>query len=277
MNREGTTMTDLLKKLGDDWHVDHPYMPLIEKVLPSYPHALELEKKLIEVYTEEFNGYKLYKNSTGYTLYDNELEVLSVKKKILEEEKKKEEDRFNKLLEKLKEHAAVETSSEEEQQEEQEEEEEEEEEEVVGKQKGKGPLPCRRTLKKQEDHKKILLQGIKSSMASSQVKLIEFAEKIETNEKMSEYYTYYRNASRDYILATKKLVLAYSENKDLSALIQGLADVISYYEHMMRRYVPSDPCDGHEKGLCKTHWLPLSCTIYPNQGYKHVWTCAVSP
>jgi len=266
-------MTDILKTLGDNWHTGHPYLDLIEEVLPNCPHAVSLEKKLLEVYTEQENGFKLYKNSSNvtiFTIFDSEIDILIAKKKNLEEERKKEDERFNKLLEKFKEQETPESIDEKE-------EEEDEDEEVVVKQKGKGQQACRRTLKKEHDRKKSLVNNVKSSMASSQMKLMELGEEIDKLEKMTEYYTHYRNASRNYALGTKRVVLQYSETKDIAALIQGLSELISYYEHMMRRYVPSQPCEGKEKGLCGTHMLPLSLAVYPNENYKHVWKCAVSP
>lgn len=270
-------MTDILKILGDDWHVDHPYLELIERVVPGCPYAEKVEQKLVEVYVEQQNEFKLYKNTTGVTTYDYEIETLTSKKKKLEDEKEKEEERFNKLLDKFKDQAIAESSSGEEKETENEEEDEEEEEEVAVKQKGKGQKACRRTLKKEEQRKKALVTGIKSSMASSQGKLMEIGEEIEKLDKMCEYYTHYRNASRNYILACRRIILAYSENKDLETLIRSLADTIAHYEKMMRYFVPSEPCQGHEKGLCETHLLPLYRTVFPNQGFKHVWKCAVSP
>lgn len=268
-------MTDLLKRLGDDWHNSNPYLNLIEKVLPSCPHALAIEQKLLEVYVQEQNDFKIYKDRTVTTTYDTEIEIAISNKKRLEEEKKKEEERFNKLLEKFKEQGAPESSSEEEKEEK--EEEEEEDEEVVVKHKGKGQQACRRTLKKEEERKRGLVNSIKSSMASSQVKLMELGEEIEKLEKICEYYTHYRNASRNYILGVRKAALAYSESKDIATLIKDLAEIIPYYEKMMRRYVPSEPCQGHEKGLCETHMLPLYATVYPKDNFRHVWKCAVSP
>jgi hypothetical protein len=263
-------MSDLLKTLGDNWHVEHPYMGLIEKVIPSCPQALAIEKKLLEVYVQQHNDFKMYKDTNLTTLFDSEIEGALVNKKRLEEERKKEEERFNKQLEKFKEQDAPESIEEKE-------EEEEEDEVVVVQHKGKGQQACRRTLKKEHDRKKSLANNVKSSMASSQVKLIELGEEIEKLEKMSEYYTHYRNASRNYMLGTKRIALAYSQTKDVTALIKGLAEVISYYEYMMRRYVPSGPCQGQEEGLCETHLLPLGFCQNPATGFRNVLKCAVSP
>ena len=273
-------MTDLLKRLGDNWHNDHPYLGIIEDVVPSCPHALTIEQKLIEVYVEEHNNFKLYKNTTGFTLYDSEIENCKAEKKNLEQEREKEEERFKKLIEKFKKLNPPESGSDQDNQEEEEEEEEEEvveEKDVVVKAKGKGQQVCKRTLKKEEERKKGLVAGIKSSMATSQGKLMEIGERIEELDKICEYYAHYSYATRGFVLSMRKLALAYSETKDVAALIKGLAELIPYYEHMMRRYVPTEPCEGEKKGLCGTHLLPLHCTIYPNQGYKHVWKCAVSP
>jgi hypothetical protein len=265
-------MSDLLKTLGDNWHVEHPYMGLIQKVLPSCPHAVAIEKKLLEVYVQQHNDFKIYKDTNSTTLFDSEIEAALVNKKRLEEERKKEEERFTKQLEKLKELDAPESSSEEEK-----EEEEEEEEEVVVKHKGKGQQACRRTLKKEALRQKSLVSSIKASMATSQMRLMELNEEIEKLEKISEYYTHYRNASRNYILGTRRVALAYSQTKDVTALIKGLAEVIPYYEHMMRRYVPSGSCQGQEEGLCDTHLLPLGLFRNPETGFRNVLKCSVSP
>lgn len=270
-------MTDILKTLGDDWHAEHPYMGLIQKVLPSCPHALAIEQKLLEVYVEQHNGFKLYKNMTGHTMFDTEIETMTAQKAKYEEERKKEEERFNKLLEKLKEQSIPESSTEEEEEKEKEEEEEQEDDEVVVKQKGKGQQACRRTLKKEADRQKSLVTSIKSSMASSQVRLMELGEEIEKLEKICEYYRHYSNASRNYAHSIRKIALAYSENKDVPALIKGLSEAIPYYEHMMRRYVPSGCCSGKEGTLCETHLLPIELYRNPVTGFRDVAKCRVSP
>lgn len=272
-------MTSLLMKLGADWHNPHPYIQLIQSVLPdsTFEEACTIENKLLQVHEDEHFDFKsLKQNKPIETLYGAEIEIAITKKKHLEDEVKREEERFNKLIEKFKEQNPPESNSDQEKEEE-EEEEEEDEEEIVVKHKGKGQQACRRTLKKEEERKKALVNNIKSSMASSQGRLMEMGEEIENLEKFIEYYGHYDNASKIYLQSFRQATRNYAETKDLQGLIQELAKIILYYEKMMRRYVPVDPCQGEEKGLCKTHLLPLCRTVYPNQGFKHVWKCAAHP
>ncbi len=272
-------MTSVLMKLGENWHNPHPYVELVQSVLPdaTFQEAQAIEDRLLQVHEDEHFEFKSLKNQKPIqTTYESEIEIATTKKKQFEDEVKKEEDRFNKLLEKFKELGAPESSEEEEQQDE-EEEEEEDEEAAEAKRKGKGQKACRRTLKAEEDRKKKLVQGIKTSMASSQVRLMELNEEIEKLSKLSEYYRHYDNATKYYLRSFRLATKTYAETKDVNALIKALRDAISYYNMMMRRYVPQDSCVGQEKGLCETHLLPLSVTIYPKDNYRQVWKCCASP
>ena len=269
-------MTTLLKTLGDDWHQPHPYVSLVHSVLPdaTFQEARAIEDRLLQVYEDEHYDFKSLKQTKPFeTTYEAEIQIAMTKKKQLEEEVKREEERFNKLLEKFKEYGAPETSSEEE---EEEEEDDDDTEAAEAKRKGKGQKACRRTLKAEESRKRKLAQGAKTSMASSQVRLMELNEEIEKLAKLIQYYEHYTSATKHYLRAIREGTRRYSESKDISALIKEVHNTIVYYEKMMRRYVPEDPCCG-SKGLCETHLLPLRVTVYPKEGFKHVYTCGASP
>jgi hypothetical protein len=271
-------MTSVLKTLGDDWHNPHPYVRLITSVLPDtgFEEAEAIEKRLLQVYEDEHFEFKSLRNSKPIqTTYETEIEIATSKKKQLEEEVKREEDRFNKLLEKFKEHGAPETSSEGEKEEE-EAEDEEEEDAAEAKHRGKGQKACRRTLKAEAVRQAKLVQGIKTSMASSQMRLMELNEELEKLTMLCKYYTHYSNATKYYLRSMRELTQKYSESKDAPALIKGIQDTLSYYEMMMRRYVPKESCCG-TKGLCETHLLPLSSTVYPKDNFRPVWKCCASP
>jgi hypothetical protein len=275
----GTTMTSVLKTLGDDWHNPHPYVRLITSVLPDagFEDAEAIEKRLLQVYEDEHFDFKSLKNSKPIqTLYETEIEIATSKKKHLEEEVKREEDRFNKLLEKFKEHGAPETSSEGEGGGEEEEEDEEEEDAAEAKRRGKGQKACRRTLKAEAVRQTKLVQGIKTSMASSQLRLMELNEEAERLTKLCEYYNHYNNATKCYLRSMRELTQKYSESKDVPALITSIKHALSYHEMMMRRYVPKESCCG-TKGLCETHLLPLYSTVYPKDNFRPVWKCCASP
>jgi hypothetical protein len=105
---------------------------------------------------------------------------------------------------------------------------------------------------------------------------MELNEEVEKMSKLMEYYHHYNNANKYYLRGMKELTRTYADSKDVTALIKGIQDMLSYYEMMMRRYVPEDPCCG-SKGLCETHLLPLHVTVYPKDNFKHVWACSASP
>ena len=265
-------MATLLKKLGDNWHADHVYQPLIHQIVPNSLNKKAIENLLIELYVDEHNDFRLFKNKGVTTIYDDDIDVCKARKKETEEVLKREEEAFRKLLEKFQQLETPESSTEEEK-----EEEEEEEDEVEVNRKGKGQKACKRSLKAEEQHKRMLAKGVKSSMASSQQKLMELNEYIQQLDKKAEYYVHYQKASRQYLHSTRDAVQRYIETKDLEVLISEMDSVIGVYEKMMRRSVPVEGCKGSKDGLCETHLLPLSLTVYPNEGYKNVLKCKVSP
>jgi hypothetical protein len=269
-------MTSLLKTLGDDWHNPHPYVKLIHTVLPEadLEEAEAIEKRLLQVYEDEHYDFKsLKQHKPIQTTFETEIEIATTKKKHLQDDVRREEDRFTKLLEKFKEHGAPEIISEEEK----EDEEEDEEEATDVKQNGRGQKACRRTLKAEVVRQAKLVQGIKTSMASSQVRLMELNEDVEKLTKLIEYYQHYTSATKYYLRSMKELTLSYADTKDVTALIKGIQDMLSYYEMMMRRYVPMESCLGERKGLCETHLLPLHDTVYAKDNFRHVLKCCASP
>lgn len=264
-------MSNLLKTLGDDWHADHVYRPLIDKVVPTSENKKAIELALIEIYVAEHYDFKTFRSSGSNTIYDDDIEICKAVKKETEDALKREEETFRKLLEKFQQLETPEPLKEEEG------EEEEEEDLVEVNRKGKGQKMCKRSLKAEEQHKQMLAKGAKSSMASSQQKLMELNEYIQQLDKKAEYFTHYQKAARYYQRSMKATVESYASTKDVDALIKELDSLISYYEMMMRRNVPDDSCDGVVPGLCTTHLLPLHAVKYTSKGEPDVVKCKISP
>ncbi len=256
-------MSNLLKTLGDNWHNEHVYRPLIEKIVPNSENKKAIALALIEIYVAEHYDFKQFRSTNTETVYDDDIDICKVRKKETEEKVAKEETNFKKLLEKFQQMEAPESATEEEKEEE---EEEEEEEEVEVIRKGKGQKACKRSLKAEEQHKKMLAKGIKSSMASSQEKLRDLNEYIEQLNKKMEYFIHYQKASRYYQQTKRAAVLSYASSKDVEALVKDLDFAIDQYEMLMKRYVPKDRCAGSVPGDCTTHLLPLSAVKYTNKG-----------
>ncbi len=271
-------MTDILKRLGDDWHNPNPYVKLIEGILPSSECCQEIQNALLRVYEEEHFEFRSLK---GYrkieTIYDNEIDSTEFRMQQLEEDIKKEDQRYKVFLEKFKKMEMPENSLETEDDEE-EEEEEEEEDDMQADQKRKGvQKACKRSIKAEEMRKIQLAKGIKSSMASSQQKMIDLGNELELLQKKCEYYKHYQYASRCYISGYRKALREYSETKDVVQLVKNLDDVVSYYRMMMRRYVPNEPCRGEENTDCKVHLLPLTRAYNRASGFHDIFKCAACP
>lgn len=270
-------MTDILKVLGDDWHTSNPYLKLIESVLPSSKYGVQIQDALLRVYEDQhFEFRRLKENRKVETIYDGELEVNEFRIKQLQEEMKKEDQHYQGLLEKFQKTEIHEKTLDEE--EEAEEDEEEEEDDTQANQKKKGvQKACKRSLKAEELKKIQQAKGLKSSMATSQQKMIDLRDEVEGLEKKCEYYKHYQYASRCYISGYRKALREYSETKDVTSLIKSLSDIVSYYDKMMRRYVPEEPCCGEDRNLCTTHLLPLSRAYNARSGLWDILKCQVSP
>jgi hypothetical protein len=273
-------MTDLLKQLADDWHNPNPYLKLIQSVLPSCKYELQVQNALLKVYEDEHYEFRSLKgNRKIETIYDSEIEFLEFRMKQLEQEREKEDQHFKTLLEKFQKMEMSETPLNEEGEEEDDDDDNEKEaEDLQANQKKKGVQKgCKRTLKAEELRKIQQTKGIKSSMASSQQKMIDLRDESDALEKKSQYYKHYQHASRYYICDYRKALREYSQTKDLLVLIKSLSDVISYYELLMRRNVPKEPCCGEEKSFCKVHLLPLSRAFNPMSNLWDTVKCQASP
>lgn len=263
-------MSNILKKLGDNWHVEHAYQPLIDKIVPNSLHKHAIERVLLEIYVSEHNEFKQFQMNNNNTLYDYDIEMSKQRKKETQEELEKEEKNFQKLMEKFQQMEAPESSTEEEV------ENEEEEEEIEVNRKGKGQKACKRTLKAEEQHKRSLVKGIKASLASSQQKLMDLNEYIQQLDTKIDSFIHYQKASRYYQQTLETVVKSYVKNKDIEKLVKDLDSTIDYYEMMMRRYVSKDPCEGSYPGPCKTHFLPLQAVKYTVKGEIDDVKCAAT-
>lgn len=273
-------MTSLLTKLGDDWHNPHPFLDFIDNVIPSSTHALQIENALLRICEDEhydFKSLKSYQKAT--TIYDTEIDVAEFHKKELEQDMEKEDKHYTNLLEKFQAMELPESAKDqlEENEEEEEEDDEEKEDMKANQKKKKGQQVCKRSQKAEEQRKIQQAKGIKSSMASSQQKLIDMRNEVELLEKRVDYYKHYAYASRCYINGVRKATAKYSETKDLRTLIKDLEETIEYSEMMMRRYVPNDPCCGEEHTLCKVHLLPLSRVFNRSSGFYDLFNCPAHP
>jgi len=271
-------MTSLLKTLGDNWHNDHAYVDMIESVIPSTKFLKQIERALYRAYEDEhyeFKSLKSYQKTT--TIYDTEIDGAEFQKKQLEEEIEREDKHFTTLLEKFQAMELPESAKEELNEEEEEEEEEQEDDVKANQKKKKGQQVCKRSQKAEEMRKIQQAKGIKSSMATTQQKLIDMRNEVEHLETKIEYYKHYQYASRCYINGVRKATAEYSETRDLKALILNIEKTIEYSEMMMRRYVPKDPCCGEEHNLCKVHLLPLSRVFNRSSGFYDLFNCPAYP
>ena len=270
-------MTSLLKTLGDNWHNDHAYVDMIESVVPSTKFLKQIERALYRAYEDEHYEFKSVKSYQKVaTIYDTEIDGAEFQKKQLEEEIEREDKHFTTLLEKFQAMELPE-SAKEELNEEEEEEEEEEDDVKANQKKKKGQQVCKRSQKAEEVRKIQQAKGIKSSMATTQQKLIDMRNEVEHLETKIEYYKHYQYASRCYINGVRKATAEYSETRDLKALIVNIEKTIEYSEMMMRRYVPKDSCCGEEHNLCKVHLLPLSRVFNRSSGFYDLFNCPAYP
>ncbi len=274
-------MSELLRKLGDDWHASNVYEKMILAVLPTTKHKDRIQDYLYRIYVDSHYDYKIWRQPSPGTLYDADIDLFIGTKKALEEKYAKEEDTFKKLCEKFQSLGGNEGEGD---HAEGEEEEEEDEEEVVEVQsqkdtkvmtKGsrKGAL---QQAKEKERLRQVQLKQTKANMATTQQNLIDIQKEIETLDTKIEYYGHYQYADRGLSLSLRKIILEYANTLDDETLIRQLDDLIDYHEMIRSRYVPKDPCRGG-KGLCGTHYLPLFATKWSKDGEVLAAQCCVSP
>ncbi len=263
--------TSVLQRLGDDWHNDNVYFPLIQKILPETKYTFEIQEVLYAVYVQEHYNFKVYKHVNDETFYSDEVSEAEQRIKVLEQEMKKEGKIFESLAEKFEQYQQYLTYTS------QENNEEEEEDDYVANpnERGKGnrvktnakklsPQEAAKILEEKKNTQ--IAQNTKSAMATSQQKLLDMQEEMETLERKKEYYKHYHYAEHVRQCMMRKLVLAYEKDQNIENLVRGLDDLLGYYNMMRRRYVPTGPCEGSFKELCKTHMLPLGPPFLSEKG-----------
>jgi hypothetical protein len=284
-------MTSILKKLGDNWHVSCPYEKLILSVLPTTKYVREIEDCLISVYVEEHYDFKKYKTPVKYSIYDTELDRCKDTIQELQDDMKKEEETLNKLTKKFEElECSLGRGPSDNDEEEDEEEEDSGDDSIAlskgGKQDakmsiqvvGKNAKQALREAKEEKLRKEKQVKATKSNMAVCQEKLVSMQKEIEMLEKKISYYNYYREADLGYQATIKKLIQTYEKDNDVSKLIQGLDDMLTYYHMIRRRYIPTanQGCSGLT-GLCESHLLPLKAVKYSERGEILSSRCSLHP
>jgi hypothetical protein len=251
--------------LSDDvnWHNDHPYLSTIREVVPTSRWSLDIEKCLLQIWVQKHYDYKLYANKDTSTFFDLDVETLKAKKSLLDEEFKKEEAIYNGILAKLEScgqcvDAQEESSSSEEQ------------EEVPdvhqrnGKQEarikgGQASKLAVNTIKEKKKRDALQAKTLKSSLASSQQKLIEIKTQAETFDAKRDCYIIYQAASHFYQKEMRRIVLSYKNSPDDVKLIQDLDTLLDSYTTKMHQGIPTGSCKG-SGDLCEAHFLPLRVT-----------------
>jgi len=276
-------MSNLLKTLGDDWHAPHPYLKLIQTVVPTSSNVEDIENYLTQVYVEEHYDYKLYKNPSKHTVYDHDIDRSEVLKKKVQEEMKRESETLEKLCKKMEElqqfldgiegyGEALEDDA------------EEEEEIVQAPRQEKGKQPKAQVLsgkeavkaKKLEEQRQMkLAKSTKSSMATCQQRLLDLQEEAEKHDLLIRLYTGYRNADWYWQTIMKKIVANYSVSKDIETLIRDIDVGLTEYKRMRKRSAPNEPCKGEGEGLCQTHLLPLHTIRWSEKGVSIAFACNV--
>lgn len=262
----------LLNRLGENWHADNVYVPIISSVVPNTKHLMKIQDVLYTLYVDEHYSFKNCKNISKSTLYSDEVESAEFRMKQLDEEMKREGDTLEKLAKKFEElEPYLEHSS----NYNDEDDEDDDDGNYVAQPKergaklqtkGKKMTPQEAAKILEEKRKTQQAKNTKSAMATSQEKLMTLQSEIEMLEKKIEYYRHYHSAQYGRQCHLKRLVLAYEKDMNLEALIKGLDDMTDYYEMIRRRYVPSGPCKGEYKELCQTHLLPLGPPILSEKG-----------
>ena len=243
---------------------ERPFEQIIRERTLSNKYAAKIEELLEDISRDEASGFKLYKNTSKQTLYDNDLDTWKAQKKRLEEERKKEEDLFEKYCKKFQElgiTGPVEGTGDDD------DEEEEEIEELIHEKKEK-PIQKNVSGKNTQTQTQTQIQikakqaaalakTLKTSMATSQQKLIDNQKNLEEVEIKIKYYTHYQYAARGYIGAMRKLILLYEREKDKEILRKGLDFILEYTDMLLKRYTSTDNCRGEVNSLCESHYLPL--------------------
>ncbi len=265
--------TTYLQRLGDDWHSEDVYLPLIYKILPQSRYSEDIQDVLYSIYEQEHYNFKLYKNISNETMFSRDAEEAEQRIQTLQKEMEKEGKQFEFLAEKFEKYQQYLTYTSHEV------DDEDEEDDYVAnhqeKERGKGNMIKAKSKKMspqevakilEEKKNTQIAQNTKSALATSQEKLLGIQEEIETLQKKKEYYNHYHNAEYGRQCTMKKLVLAYEKDQDIEVLIRGLNELLDHYNKMRRLYIPNVACQGNYKELCKTHFLPLCPPFYSEKG-----------
>lgn len=243
-----------------NWHEDHPYLSTIQAIVPTSRWIPEIERCLLELWVQTHYDYKLYSSKDMSTLFDLDVDLLVVKTKLAEEEFKKEEDHYASVLGKLQAldtppEVAEESSSSDDQ-------EEMPDVQRNAKQEARikgapGVKTVARTLREKKLKDAQQLKALKSSLATSQQKLLELKAHAESLETKQACYTIYQAAAQFYTKAFRAIALSYKASQDDTKLIQDLDALLETYNTKMREGIPKEPCRG-SGDTCETHFLPLS-------------------
>lgn len=274
----------LLQKLGDNWHVNDPYIALIRSVVPDSNNVLDIQDILLHMYGEEHFNFKRYKNASRETFFSEEIECAIHRIKELEGLMKKESEVLDKLAEKFEE---VEEYLEHTSNDVDEDEDDDGADYVAAPtERGKGNMIKAKTKKlSPQEEAKILeekrkirtARNTKIAMATTQEKLIEYQREIEFLTNRNVAYKHYHEAELGRKFGINKLVLEYEKSGNIQTVIQGLDTLLTYYEMIRRRNISSAKCSGKPKDFCETHYLPLYVTKYTEKGDPLIIKCDVSP
>jgi len=261
------------------WHDDRPFEEIVRKEIPESSYRFKVEDYLMHLWVDEQYDFHLYrKQQTDDTLYDYTIMDWTSELTKAKEEFKKEELLFEKLAKKFEEQGAPSeevvdeksnASS--------------GEEEVSNdiapdtKVKGKVAKECKRSLKKKQAHEAMLAKSIKSSMASSQQKLMDLQKEMDDLETKIAVYENYKQISLEKSRTLHALVRQYSSTQDRVALIRGLETMVSQEDKQLRSRISKEKCSGDLEGLCEKHYLPLSCARYSATGLVQEMKCRLAP
>jgi hypothetical protein len=256
-----------------NWHDERPFAPLLQKELPASPYHEAIERILGQLWVDEQYDFHLYKKPVGESLYESQVDVWTNSKTRVEEEFKSEEKLFQKLVQKFEEQGAKEevveeapsTTSE-----------EEVDNDITPDTKiqtaGKKPQECKRTLKQKQKHEAMLAKSIKSSMASSQQKLMDLQKEMDTLEVRIAAYQQYASVAKMISVEIRKIVLQYETTHDRSALLQRLHELCAAEEAILGPM--RGKCSG--SGLCSAHYLPLDPARYGPTGMIRDTQCRLT-
>jgi hypothetical protein len=243
-----------------NWHDEHPYAHYVQQIVPQSRWILKIERALLQIWEAGHYDYKIYKSKDDSTFFDLDLENLRTQETTLQADIKKEEKAFEDLAKKLedlqKTIAIPEESSEDDK------EEHSSEEEVKPK----------KQVSKKSPHQ--TLKTYKSSLATSQMKLKAFQQRMEELQLKKDAFTHYQVADQYYSKSMRGIVQHYIQTQNETCLIEDLDKMFDVYAKKMRDGSRQAPCSGTD--LCETHYLPLS-SVPTGRPFSFQLQCRLSP